>query len=88
VCARVFACAIERPRIRPDTCACVRSASTAGGFGSQAFSSSAFNADIGAWNTASVTTLSSVPAAFGPAARHRVQRVRRIAAVQVTSFVV
>ncbi len=41
-------------------------------FGSQAFwQNPAFNADIGAWNTASVTTLSWVCAAFGPAARHR-----------------
>ncbi len=43
------------------------SASTALGFGSQAFYyASVFNADIGAWNTASVTTLESVRAAFGP----------------------
>ena len=35
--------------------------------GSQAFqSASAFNANIGAWNTARVTTLESVCAAFGP----------------------
>jgi hypothetical protein len=41
--------------------------------GSQAFwSASAFNANIGAWNTASVTTLSYVCAAFSArAARHR-----------------
>jgi hypothetical protein len=40
-------------------------------FGSQAFyGAKTFNANIGAWNTASVTTLSSVCAAFGPAARH------------------
>ncbi len=38
-------------------------------FGSQAFSSaSAFNANIGAWNTASVTTLEAVRAASGPRA--------------------
>ena len=37
------------------------SASTACGFGAQAFlQASAFNADIGAWNTARVTTLQSV----------------------------
>ena len=36
--------------------------------GSQAFSGAeAFNADIGAWNTASVTTLYDVCAAFRPA---------------------
>ncbi len=41
-----------------------------GGFGAQAFwSASAFNADIGAWNTAAVTTLYWVCAAPGPAAR-------------------
>ncbi len=40
--------------------------------GSQAFyRASAFNANIGAWNTAAVTGLTSVCAAFGPAARHR-----------------
>jgi surface protein len=34
--------------------------------GSQAFySAKAFNANIGAWNTASVTSLNSVRAAFG-----------------------
>ncbi len=45
-------------------------ASTACGFGAQAFSyASAFNANIGAWNTARVTTLSNVCAAPGPAAR-------------------
>ncbi len=46
------------------------SAWTACGFGAQAFrSASAFSADIGAWNTARVTTLVSVCAARGPAAR-------------------
>jgi hypothetical protein len=46
------------------------SAWTACGFGAQAFySASAFNANIGAWNTAAVTTLSYVCAAPGPAAR-------------------
>ena len=46
------------------------SASTACGFGAQAFqSASAFNANIGAWNTATVTTLDGVCAAPGPAAR-------------------
>jgi hypothetical protein len=39
------------------------------GFGAQAFYSSlAFNANIGAWNTAAVTDLSYVCAAPGPAA--------------------
>jgi surface protein len=37
-------------------------------FGSQIFNyASAFNANIGAWNTASVTSMNSVCAAFGPA---------------------
>ncbi len=46
------------------------SAWTACGFGAQAFfSASAFNANIGAWNTARVTTLTYVCAAPGPAAR-------------------
>ncbi len=41
-----------------------------GGFGAQAFQgASAFNANIGAWNTAAVTTLENVCAAPGPAAR-------------------
>jgi hypothetical protein len=44
-----------------------------GWLGSQAFNSAtAFSADIGAWSTAAVTTLSSVCAAFSArAARHR-----------------
>jgi hypothetical protein len=44
-----------------------------GWFGAQAFDClSAFNADIGAWNTARVTTLNNVCAAFSAAAaRHR-----------------
>ena len=46
------------------------SAWTACGFGAQAFNSaSAFNANIGAWNTAAVNTLYGVCAAPGPAAR-------------------
>jgi hypothetical protein len=40
--------------------------------GSQAFlGANVFNANIGAWNTAAVTSLSSVCAASGPAARDR-----------------
>jgi hypothetical protein len=50
---------------------------TACGFGAQAFyKASAFNANIGAWNTASITTLASVCAAPGPAARTMAGRAR------------
>jgi hypothetical protein len=46
------------------------SASTACGFGAQAFTmATAFNANIGAWNTASMSSLFLVCAAPGPAAR-------------------
>ncbi len=44
------------------------SASTACDFGAQAFVGAKFNANIGAWNTASVTSLYNVCAARGPAA--------------------
>ena len=64
VCAPARACVFGRTRMRRKAQArsvgvdCVR-------LGSQAFSSaSAFNANIGAWNTASVTSLISVCAAF------------------------
>ncbi len=72
VCARVGGLVL-RARPEPET---VNRASPAHrrrrrcGFGAQAFSAaSAFNANIGAWNTAAVTTLSYVCAAPGPAAR-------------------
>ena len=60
-----------RPETRnPKPCEACPSAWTVCGFGAQAFASaSAFNANIGAWNTAAVTTLSYVCAASGPAAR-------------------
>ena len=65
--ARVRACAIGRPRIRADTCERVPAGVDREWLGAQAFqSASAFNANIGAWNTAAVTTLSGVCAAFGP----------------------
>jgi hypothetical protein len=44
-------------------------AASAQAFGSALSGASAFNANIGAWNTAAVTTLKSVCAAPGPAAR-------------------
>ena len=71
VCAR--ACAIGRPRIRAETCERLPVGVDRGWLGGQAFqSASAFNANIGAWNTASVTTLFNVCAAFpARAARQR-----------------
>jgi hypothetical protein len=72
VCARVGGLVL-RARPEPDTLnrasPCL-SASTACGFGAQAFNfAKTFNANIGAWNTASVTSLFQVCAAPGPAAR-------------------
>jgi hypothetical protein len=72
VCACVGGLVLRaRPKTRnPKACEPWPSAWTACGFGAQAFrSASAFNADIGAWNIASVTSLSDVCAAPGPAAR-------------------
>ena len=70
--ARVCECAIGRPRTRADACERLPAGVDRGWLGAQAFlSASKFNANIGAWNTASVATLESVCAAFGPAARHR-----------------
>ncbi len=54
----------------PKPCEPCPSALTACGFGAQAFGlAKAFNADIGAWNTARVTRLLQVCAAPGPAVR-------------------
>ncbi len=65
--ARTRGCGFGFPRICAEPCEPFLSAWTACGFGSQAFSNaSAFNANIGAWNTARVTALSSVCAAFRP----------------------
>ena len=66
VCIRV--CARVRVRlgahaIRAATCERLRVGVDRGWLGAQAFSET-FNANIGAWNTASVTTLSAVCAAF------------------------
>jgi hypothetical protein len=72
VCARVGGLVLRaRPKtLNPKPCEPFPSAWTACGFGAQAFNSaSAFNANIGAWNTARVTSLYSVFAASGPAAR-------------------
>ncbi len=64
---------IGRPHIRADICERPSVGVDRGWLGSQAFgSASAFNANIGAWNTAAVTTLYQVCAAFSAAAaRHR-----------------
>jgi hypothetical protein len=65
--ARAGACEYGRPRNPRRTCERFPSASTASSFGSQAFdNANAFNANIGAWNTAAVSYLSNVCAAFGP----------------------
>ena len=54
-----------------EPCARVPSAWTACGLGAQAFeSAAAFNANIGAWNTASVSNMQSVCAASGPGGAH------------------
>ncbi len=61
----------------PKPCEPCPSASTACGFGTQAFAyATVFNANIGAWNTASVANLAAVCAAPGPAALHRGRRGR------------
>ena len=69
-CARSLSCV---PRARPPPRRRVRAPHAAAErrvLGSQAFrSASAFNANIGAWNTARVTSLSTVCAASGPGAR-------------------
>ena len=72
---RAQACVRARARVcawaRPHPCRRVRALPAAAephGLGWQAFSSaSAFNANIGAWNTARVASLSKVCAASGPA---------------------
>ncbi len=65
---RALVCVRGRARIRADACEYFQAAAERRGLGAQAFlSASAFNANISAWNTASVTTLVSVFAASGPA---------------------
>jgi hypothetical protein len=67
VCARVCACGFGRPRIRAEYVRALSVGVDRVWLGSQAFyGASAFNANIGAWNTAGVTTLDLVCAAFGP----------------------
>ena len=68
--ARVGAGVLRRALIRAEPCERVPSAWTACGLGAQAFySAAAFNANIGAWNTARVTDVTQVCAAPGAAAR-------------------
>jgi hypothetical protein len=78
-CTYLYPCAsgyshVLRARPKPETrsrASPCPSAWTACGFGAQAFySASAFNANIGAWNTAAVTTLNQVCAAPGPGGAH------------------
>ena len=71
--ARARARAIGRARIRADACERLPAGVDRGWLGLQAFyKASAFNADIGAWNTASITFLYQVCTAFSArAARHR-----------------
>jgi hypothetical protein len=80
VCGRVGGLVL-RARPNPETlnrASPCPSASTACGFGAQAFfMASAFNANIGAWNTAAVTTLSQVCAASRPGGAHYGGRARR-----------
>ena len=65
--ARARVCAWARPHPRKHLRA-LRAAAERRVLGAQAFDmASAFNANIGAWNTARVTRLDSVCAAFGPA---------------------
>ena len=76
--ARARARAIGRARIRADACERLPAGVDRGWLGAQAFySAAAFNANIGAWNTARVTSLSQVCAAFP--APGGVGRARRVA---------
>jgi hypothetical protein len=64
-CARACGC-VGCARICAEPCEPCLSVWTACGFGAQAFgSASAFNANIGAWNTASVSNMIAVCATFG-----------------------
>jgi hypothetical protein len=67
-CTRTLACVRGRARIRANAREHFNAVAERRVPGSQALNSaSVFNADIGAWNTARVTTLSNVCAASGPA---------------------
>jgi hypothetical protein len=67
-CVRALVCVRWRARIRANACEHFPPPPSFAFIGSQAFySASAFNANIGAWNTARVTMLVNVCAASGPA---------------------
>ena len=79
VCAPARLCVLRRMRTRVDTCEHSPPAVDRVRLGSQAFqSSSSFSANIGAWNIASVTTLSFVCTAFGR--RRAPRRARSVGA--------
>jgi hypothetical protein len=80
LCARALAGSCCGLGLEPETlnrASPCPSAWTACGFGAQAFYlASEFNANIGAWNTASVSNMACVCAAPGPAARTNGGRAR------------
>ena len=88
LCARARVCVVGRTGIRAEPCGPFLSVGVDRvRFGSQAFSSAAaFNANIGAWNTASVTDLTGVCAAFS--ARRRATAGTRSAGVRCGAAVV
>ncbi len=65
--ARALVCVRWRARIRADACELFTPPPSVALIGAQTFKGAWFNANIGAWNTASVTDLSNVCAASGPA---------------------
>ena len=70
VCARAGRCGSGRPGICAENVRALSVGADGVRLGSQAFHQAlVFNANIGAWNTASVTSLSAVCAAFGPGRR-------------------
>jgi hypothetical protein len=80
LCAHALAASCCGLGLKPETlnrASPCPSAWTACGFGAQAFyKTTAFNANIGAWNTARVTTLFQVCAAFGDGGAHYGGRAR------------
>ena len=79
VCARAGACAYGRPRIRAANVRALSVGVERVRLGSQAFySATAFNTNIGAWNTAAVTTLYAACTDFGQ--RRTTRRTRSVGA--------